>query len=137
VVFVVEDDTQNGYDHVDGHRSIFLAIGPSLRPGYVLKTHASLSSIFKTVDLILGLPPLNLYDAAASDLLELWPDAPGGQGAESYVLAPVTPDTRHAGDWARTTSAIRFRQPDQAEVDLRGAIYESEGFSRKKVEGRW
>ena len=137
VIFVVEDDTQNGYDHVDAHRSIFLAIGPSLRPGYVLKTHASLSSVFKTVDLILGIPPLNLYDAAASDLLELWPDGPGQADDRGYTSAPVTFDTRHAGDWARATSAIRFRQPDEAEVDLRGAIYESEGLSRKKVEGRW
>jgi DNA-binding beta-propeller fold protein YncE len=137
VVFVVEDDTQNGYDHVDAHRSIFLAIGPSLRPGYVLKTHASLSSVFKTVDLILGIPPLNLYDAAATDLLELWPDGPGQPSDARYTSAAVTLDTRHAGDWARATSAIRFRQPDQAEVDLRGAIYESEGLSRKKVEGRW
>src|SRR5262249_23103811 len=76
VLVVVEDDTQNGFDHVDAHRSLFLAIGPSIKPGYLLKTHASLSSIHKTVDLILGVPPLNLYDAVATDLLELFADAP-------------------------------------------------------------
>ena len=71
VIFVVEDDTQNGADHVDGHRSIFLAISPWVKKEYVSKTHTSLASIFKTVNLILGLPPLNQYDAAATDLRDL------------------------------------------------------------------
>src|SRR5262249_45089863 len=67
VIFVVEDDTQNGQDHVDGHRSIFLAISPWVKTQYVSKVHTSLASIFKTANLILGLPPLNQYDAAATD----------------------------------------------------------------------
>ena len=51
VLFVVEDDTQNGADHVDGHRSIFFAIGPWVKKQYVSKTHTSLASVFKTVNL--------------------------------------------------------------------------------------
>jgi hypothetical protein len=76
VIFVVEDDTQNGADHVDGHRSIFMAIGPWVKKEYVSKTHTSLASVFKTVNLILGLPPLNQYDAAATDLRECSPARP-------------------------------------------------------------
>ena len=76
VIFVVEDDTQNGIDHVDGHRSIFLAIGPWVKKEYVSKTHTSLASIFKTVNLILGLPPLNQYDAAATDLRDMFTGTP-------------------------------------------------------------
>ena len=76
VIFVVEDDTQNGADHVDGHRSIFLAIGPWVKKEYVSKTHTSLASIFKTVNLILGLPPLNQYDAAATDLRDMFTGTP-------------------------------------------------------------
>jgi hypothetical protein len=49
VVFVTEDDTQSGLDHVDGYRSVFLAIGPWVKHEYVSKTHTSLASIFKTV----------------------------------------------------------------------------------------
>jgi len=63
VIFVVEDDTQNGLDHVDGYRSIFLAISPWVKREHVTKSHISLASIFKTVDLILGVGPLNQYDA--------------------------------------------------------------------------
>ena len=76
VIFVVEDDTQNGADHVDGHRSIFLAIGPWVKKQYVSKTHTSLASVFKTVNLILGLPPLNQYDAAATDLRDMFTGTP-------------------------------------------------------------
>jgi DNA-binding beta-propeller fold protein YncE len=59
VIFVVEDDSQNGLDHVDGYRSIFMAISPWVKREHVTKSHVSLASIFKTVNLILGLPPLN------------------------------------------------------------------------------
>src|SRR5262249_57719630 len=57
VFFVVEDDTQNGQDHVDTHRSIFLAIRPWVKPQYASKTHTSLASILKAADLIAGRPP--------------------------------------------------------------------------------
>ena len=73
---MVEDDTQNGLDHVDGYRSIFLAIGPWVKREYVSKTHTSLASVFKTVNLILGLPPLNQYDAAATDLRDMFTAIP-------------------------------------------------------------
>jgi hypothetical protein len=139
LVFVVEDDTQNGFDHVDGHRSVFLAIGPMVKPGYLLKTHASLSSIFKTVDLLLGLPPLNLYDAAASDLLELFADAPAEaeEHRDSYRAAWVEFDSSHAEAWKKATREVDFSARDQSEVPLRNAIIQTAGESRKKAEGRW
>jgi hypothetical protein len=141
VVFVAEDDAQNGFDHVDGHRSIFLAIGPSLKPGYLVTKHISLESIFKTVDLILGLPPLNLYDATAAHLLELWPDVKDGRSAdraaEKYAGAPMRYDTRNAVAWERATRHIDFGKPDSKELVLRDAIRSSEGLPRKKAEGRF
>src|SRR4029079_14983850 len=76
VIFVVEDDTQNGLDHVDGYRSLFLAISPWVKREHVTKRHISLASIFKTVDLIFGLPPLNQYDPGATDLRELFTSRP-------------------------------------------------------------
>jgi DNA-binding beta-propeller fold protein YncE len=137
VIFVVEDDAQNGFDHVDGHRSIFLAIGPAVKPGYLLKTHASLSSVFKTADLLLGIPPLNLYDAAASDLLELFADAPGKAAGQPFQAARVEFDSSNAAAWQKATEGVDFSARDQAEVPLRNAIMQSAGQSRKKAEGRW
>ncbi len=67
-VFVTEDDAQGGQDHVDHHRSILMVIGPNVKKGRVCKTHASFGSILKTIELILGIPYLNQFDATASDL---------------------------------------------------------------------
>jgi hypothetical protein len=76
VIFVVEDDTQNGFDHVNGARSIFLAISSWVKHETVGRTHYSLASLFKTVDLILGIPPLNQYDAGGTDLRDLFTNVP-------------------------------------------------------------
>ena len=137
VIFVVEDDTQNGFDHLDGHRSIFLAIGPAIRPGYLLKTHASLSSIFKTVDIILGVPPLNLYDAAAGDLLELFKDGKGhdDDDHDRYDRCEVKEDIRGAAAWSRATEGVEFSRPDSDEVRLREAVRQSTQRRGKKLEG--
>lgn len=144
VIFVAEDDGQNGFDHVDGYRSIFLAIGPSVKPGYLVTKHISLESIFKTVDLILGLPPLNLYDAAAADLLELWADpqsAPrdklSATTSDAYRRPEMKYDTSNAIAWERATKNIDFGARDSKELILRDAIRRSEGLPRKKPEGRF
>ena len=127
VIFVVEDDTQNGLDHVDGYRSLFLAIGPWIKRESVTKRHISLASIFKTVDLILGLPPLNQYDAAASDLRDLFtqqPDFTPYDYRQPVFVAKAKPS------WRRATRGIDFRHPDSGEVALRRAVMTSEGLPR-------
>ncbi|MCC7491408.1 MAG: beta-propeller fold lactonase family protein [Fimbriimonadaceae bacterium] len=68
-VFVVEDDAQNGPDHVDAHRSPGFVISPYARRGAVVHTQYSTCSMLRTMELILGLPPLSQFDAAA---LPLW-----------------------------------------------------------------
>jgi DNA-binding beta-propeller fold protein YncE len=67
-IFVVEDDAQNGVDHVDGHRTVALAIGPYIKRGSVDSTFYSHQSILKTIELILGLPTLSLFDLIANDM---------------------------------------------------------------------
>jgi hypothetical protein len=67
-ILVVEDDAQNGVDHVDGHRTIALAISPYTRRGHVDSTFYSHQSILKTIELILGLPTLSLFDLIAHDM---------------------------------------------------------------------
>jgi len=74
-IFVTEDDAQDGRDHVDAHRSLLLVISPYARRG-VSHVHTSMASILKTFDLIFGLPYLNQYDAAATDLSDMFTDAP-------------------------------------------------------------
>jgi DNA-binding beta-propeller fold protein YncE len=74
-IFVTEDDAQDGQDHVDAHRSLLLAISPYAKPG-VSHVHTSMASIIKTIDLILGMPFINQYDAAASDLSDMFTATP-------------------------------------------------------------
>jgi hypothetical protein len=64
-IFVVEDDAQNGSDHVDAHRTIAFAISPYIRRGSVDSTMYSTSSMLRTMELILGLSPMSQFDAAA------------------------------------------------------------------------
>jgi len=68
VVFIVEDDAQNGPDHVDAHRSTTYVAGGFVKQGFVDHTMYSTSSVLRTIELILGLPPMSQYDAAAVPL---------------------------------------------------------------------
>jgi len=128
VIFVVEDDTQNGLDHVDGHRSLFIAVSPWVKREHVTKTHLSLASIFKTVDLIFGIPPLNQYDAAATDLRDIFTARPD---FTPYDFVPPIVAARAKRSWGRLTRAIDFSDPDRDEVRLRTAIRLSEGLPRR------
>ena len=65
-IFVVEDDAQNGPDHVDAHRTTAFVISPYTRRGDVDSTLYSTSSMLRTMELILGLKPMSQFDAAAA-----------------------------------------------------------------------
>ena len=67
-VFIIEDDAQNGPDHVDAHRTTAYVAGPFVKRGFVDHTMYSTSSMLRTMELILGLPPMSQYDAAATPM---------------------------------------------------------------------
>jgi hypothetical protein len=67
-VFIVEDDAQNGPDHVDAHRTTAYLAGGFVKRGFVDHTPYSTSSMLRTIELILGLPPMSQYDAAATPM---------------------------------------------------------------------
>ena len=75
-IFITEDDAQNGVDHIDAHRSLLMVVSPWVKKDYVSHVHYSFGSLFKTYWNILGLPYLNQYDAAASDLSDFFADVP-------------------------------------------------------------
>ncbi|HKB00775.1 MAG TPA: beta-propeller fold lactonase family protein [Gemmataceae bacterium] len=64
-IFVIEDDAQNGPDHVDAHRTVGLVISPFTKRKHIDRTQYSTVSLIRTMELILGLEPLSQYDAAA------------------------------------------------------------------------
>jgi hypothetical protein len=67
-IFIVEDDAQNGPDHVDAHRTTAYLAGGYVKRHYVDHTMYSTSSLVRTIELILGLPPMTQYDAAATPM---------------------------------------------------------------------
>ncbi len=67
-IFVVEDDAQNGPDHVDAHRTVALAISPYIKRGSLDSTLYTTSSMLRTMELILGLEPMSQFDAAATPM---------------------------------------------------------------------
>jgi YVTN family beta-propeller protein len=75
-VFVTEDDAQGGVDHIDAHRTVLLCAGPWAKKGYVSHMDTSFPGLLKTVFRLLHLPPLNLFDAAASDLADCFTNKP-------------------------------------------------------------
>ncbi len=75
-IFVIEDDAQNGPDHVDAHRTVGLVISPYVKRKAVDSTQYSTVSMIRTIELILGLPPLSQYDAAARPMFARFTDEP-------------------------------------------------------------
>ena len=75
-IFVTEDDPQAGLDHVDGHRTVGLVISPYTKRGKVISTNYSQINMFRTMENILGIPPLNQFDLAAEPMFDCFVDTP-------------------------------------------------------------
>ncbi len=88
-IFVVEDDAQNGPDHVDAHRTIAFVISPYVRRASVDSTMYSTSSMLRTMEMILGLKPMSQFDAAAMPMFNSFQAKPD---VRPYQAAPVTVD---------------------------------------------
>jgi hypothetical protein len=126
-IFCIEDDAQNGPDHVDAHRTVALAISPYIHRGTVDSTMYSTSSIVRTIELILGLPPLSQYDAAAIPLFASFGDA---SDPKPYVAIPakVSLTETNPGDapGAKRSSEFDFSEADRApDVEFNEIIWKS------------
>jgi DNA-binding beta-propeller fold protein YncE len=72
LIFVIEDDAQNGTDHVDARRSLALVVGPYVRRGQLVTTRYTTLNVLRTIEAVLGLKPLNLNDALAAPMADLF-----------------------------------------------------------------
>ncbi len=89
VVFIVEDDAQNGPDHVDAHRTTAYVAGGYVKRKLVDHTLYSTSSMLRTIELILGLPPMSQYDAAAEPM---WRCFTANPDLNQFVSVPARVD---------------------------------------------
>ena len=112
-IFVIEDDAQNGPDHVDAHRTIGLVISPYVRRKHIDSTQYATVSMIRTMELILGLPPLSQYDAAARPMFESFTDKPD---LTTYAHVPANIDL-DAVNKATAYGAARSAKMDFTEYD--------------------
>ena len=114
-IFVLEDDAQNGPDHVDAHRSPAFVVSPYVRRGSVDSALYTTSGMLRTMELILGLPPMSQYDAAASPMYGTFQTAPvltPYTHREARVSLEERNDASAPG--AAASAAMDFDQPDRA-----------------------
>lgn len=125
VIFVIEDDPQSGYDHVDGHRSICLVISPYTKRGAVISTFYNQAGVLHTMERIMGLPPMNQQDAMAPLMFECFTNVPN---LTPYTALPsnidlaegvggtagLTPTQQY---WAAKASKLDLSRPDAIDDD--------------------
>ncbi|MGI8557108.1 MAG: bifunctional YncE family protein/alkaline phosphatase family protein [Solirubrobacteraceae bacterium] len=87
-IFVLEDDSQNGPDHIDAHRLPVAVISPYTKPAAVVHTRYDMPSMIRSMELIMGMRPLSLFDATATPMYDLFQSA-AANGAP-YVDEPPT-----------------------------------------------
>ncbi|HZD93559.1 MAG TPA: hypothetical protein VE133_04850, partial [Candidatus Sulfotelmatobacter sp.] len=134
VIFVIEDDAQNGADHVDAHRSIALVAGPYVKQRAVVSQHFTTVSVLRTIEDLLGMKPMGLTDAFQSPMAEVFSTrqeswtytarVPAILRSTQLPLPPVSPgksgeNPQHAVSkhdstyWAEYTQHFDFSEEDK------------------------
>ena len=139
LIFVIEDDAQDGADHVDSHRTVALVIGPYVKRGAVVSTRYTTVNFLRTIEEVLGIPQINaqrglppmmnLNDALARPMADIFETTPGAwsfKGAPSPLLyntslplpprpaGMIVPQSPHdAKYWAQVTRGMDFSEADR------------------------
>jgi hypothetical protein len=130
-IFVIEDDPQAGWDHVSGYRTIAFCLSPYAKRGAVVSTQYNTTSILRTIEQILGLPPMNQFDASATPLFDCFtekPDFASYQAVPANIaLDELNPEAQSIDDEilrndAVVSSKINFRELDRAPEDVLNRI---------------
>jgi DNA-binding beta-propeller fold protein YncE len=126
-IFVLEDDAQNGPDHVDAHRSVLLVASPWVRRGAVDSTLYTTSGVLRTIELLFGLPPMSQYDAAATPLFAAFSAKPD---PAPYSVRPARVDVRERNredaPGAEASLRMNLAKPDLApELELNEILWKS------------
>ncbi len=140
LIFIVEDDSQDGPDHVDAHRGPLFVVGPYVKKGAVVSTHYTTANLVRTITDILGLDHLGLIDAHAAPMLDLFDTGARNAGwtytasASSLlkltrlplpadtVFGPPAVPTRDMAYWAAATRQFDFSEEDKLDADAYNRI---------------
>lgn len=112
-IFILEDDAQNGADHVDAHRSPAYVAGGFVKRGFVDHTMYSTSSVLRTIELILGLAPMSQYDAAATPLWRVFSATANPQGFTAHnSMINLEEKNTAMNEWQRRSEKFDFAKED-------------------------
>ena len=136
-IFVVEDDAQGGLDHVDGHRTLAYVISPYAKRGHVDHTYYTQIDMVRTIEQILGLPPMTQSDLLGTPMRTAFTDT--AVTTPYTAIAPTVPSLRNPKTsevtgmallWAKACEAIDFDHPDTAPGQIlnRAIWYSVRGF---------
>ena len=129
-IFIVEDDAQDGVDHVDGHRTVCLVVSPYVRRGVVDSTHYNQTSVLRTIEELLGMPPMNKFDAAALPMRSLFVKEPDlrpflalpNRIRLDTLNPPLTALNGRERAAAQDSLAMNFKLPDAAPEEVLNRI---------------
>jgi YVTN family beta-propeller protein len=114
-VFILEDDAQNGADHVDAHRSPAYIAGGFVKRNFVDHTMYSTASVLRTIELILGMPPMTQYDAAATPMWRCFNNKATGITFSAVVPAiDLNEKNTAVNEWQRLSETFDLAKEDAA-----------------------
>ncbi|UCE41446.1 MAG: beta-propeller fold lactonase family protein [Candidatus Aminicenantes bacterium] len=131
VIFGIEDDPQNGFDHVSGYRTTAYCISPYTKRHTVVHTQYNTTSLLRTIEQILGLPPMNQFDATATPMFDCFtstPDFTPFKAVPNLIpLDRMNPDPKDIADSllrrnAHISARLNFRQIDACPEDTLNRI---------------
>ncbi len=139
-VFVIEDDTQNGVDHVDGHRNVAMIASPYAKKGAVVNTYYSQLNMMRTIEQILGLPPMNQLDLAAVPMTDAFTNTPDltpyTAKPNNIPLDEMTPASANltgaAKAWSEWAAKQNLRSEDMVNMAQLNRViwYASNGYTK-------
>lgn len=127
-IFVVEDDSQDGADHVNAHRIPVAVVSPYARPGAVLHTRYDLLSAVRSIELILGIRPLSLNDALATPMYDAFTATPANSAPYAALVPAVNLLDMNpaAGPDSEWSSRLELDKPDRvSQADLDEILWHS------------
>ncbi len=130
-LFAIEDDPQNGWDHISGYRTTCYVVSPYTKRSAVVSTQYNQTSLVRTMELMLGIPPMNIMDATATPMNDCFTDTPDltpftavPNQVSLLELNPEkkkNPDPKARKD-AATSASLNLREPDRCPEDVLNRI---------------
>ncbi len=130
-IFAIEDDPQNGADHVSGYRTSAYVASAYTKRGKTVSTQYNNTSLVRTIELMLGLPPMNIMDASATPMSDCFVDVPDLTPFTSVPnqipLAQLNPEPKQIADRqlrkdALVSAKLPLNEPDKCDEDVLNRI---------------